>query len=104
MYANLETRRRVLLLTYQRYLDADRTWSLAQREVRTWFPKASQRGLTAIGNPGSIVRRLYDKRERARLQLDIAYLKLEAAKQRLADRQRKANGSRVLYITHVSAS
>ena len=104
MHADLETRRRVLLLTYQRYLKADRAWNIAQRDVRTWFPKASRRGMATIGNPGSIVRRLYDQRERARLQLDIAHLKLEAARQRLAEKRRRANATRVLYITHVHAS
>ena len=104
MHADLETRRRVLLLTYQRYLEADRAWNIAQREIRTWFPTASRPGLATIGSPGSPVRRLYEQRERARLQLDAAHSKLEAAKQRLVERQRRAKVSQVLFIAHLSAT
>jgi len=34
MHAELTTRRRVLLLTYRRYLEADRAWEMALEEVK----------------------------------------------------------------------
>jgi hypothetical protein len=100
MHADIATRRRLLLLTYQRYLAADRVWDLALREMKTWFPTASQPGPSTIGNPGSPIRRLYRQRERAMLQLETARLKLEVAKQRLATSRQKTQATRVLYITY----
>ena len=65
MHADLETRRRVLLLTYRRYLEADRAWNTALREMRTWFPTTRRPVSAIIGNPGSPIRRLYEQRARA---------------------------------------
>lgn len=104
MHADLETRRRVLLLTYRRYLEADRAWNIALREMRTWFPTTRRPVFAIIGNPGSPIRRLYEQRARAMHQLDVAHSKLESAKQRLAARQRKTKATRILLITHVNAS
>ncbi|PUB16183.1 hypothetical protein [Yoonia sediminilitoris] len=97
MHADLVTRRRVLLLTYQRYMAADRAWKLAIRETQSWFPPARQSPASKMGNPGSPMRRLYDRRERAIQQLQTARLKLEVAKERLAKRHRQP----VLLITQM---
>lgn len=101
MDADLATRRRVLLVTYRRYLDADRAWNIALREMKTWFPKARQPCPLTIGNPGSPIRRLYEQRERAMRQLEAARLKLEVARQRLAAMRQKAQGRRVLFVTYI---
>lgn len=98
MHADLATRRRVLLLTYQRYIAAERAWAEAQRELKAWFPSASQPRAPIIGNPGSAIRRLYDQRARAILQLEVARGKLDVARQRLEKRHHETH---VLYITHV---
>jgi hypothetical protein len=88
MHAELTTRRRVLLLTYRRYLEADRAWEMALEEVNRWLPATHSHAIFSIGNPGSPVRQLYLRRERALHHLEVAHLKLETARQRLAARQR----------------
>ncbi|MDW4498473.1 hypothetical protein R5H30_10815 [Sulfitobacter sp. D35] len=87
MHTDLEKRRRVLVTTYRRYLDADRAWSVAQSEVKAWFPEMTMAHRVTIGDPGSKVRRLYDARSRAMLQFQTARTKLEAARLRLARRE-----------------
>ena len=100
MHPDLVTRRRSLTVTYERYLAADRAWSMAVRDVKLWFPPASQPHHSPIGNPGSPVRRLYEKRERALLQLGTAHLKLAVARQRLAARQKEMGDPSVRLVTH----
>jgi hypothetical protein len=86
MHIELVTSRRVLLKTYQRYLDADRDWEIAQHEVDAWFPTENRTRTFSMGNPGSTVRRKYACRERALQQLQVARLKLETARKRLVAR------------------
>lgn len=100
MKSDLATRRRVLLLTYQRYLAADRAWNIALRDMNSWFPVASKPGRLTIGDPGSPIRRIHDHRDRAIRQLKGARLKLEIAKQRLAERRQNTQVERILLITH----
>jgi hypothetical protein len=88
MHSDLQTRRRVLLVTYRRYLEAERALTLARQEMKGWFPAAARPGETAIGQPGSRIRRVYDRRERAILQLAAAKEKLEIARVRLAAKRR----------------
>ena len=99
MHADLVTRRRVLMLTYRRYLQADRAWTVALDAIKGWYPAASRPGAWVIGNPGSPIRRLHERRERALLQLEAARLKLDAARQRLAARRGKTRGSRILLVS-----
>lgn len=84
MHTDLETRRRVLLVTYRRYLEAERALTIARRDMKAWFPANSRPLETAIGQPGSRIRGIYDRRERAMLQLATAKAKLEEARRRLA--------------------
>lgn len=100
MHSDLATRRRVLLLTYHRYIAAEQAWVDAQRELKTWFPPTAQPRLSRIGNPGSVIRRLYDQRERAILQLQVARAKLEVARQRMERRRQEPKASYIAYITH----
>ena len=99
MHTYLVTRRRVLLLTYQRYLKADRAWDTALRDVKTWLPSSSQPSHLIIGNPGSKIRKIYEQRERALMQLEAAHLKLETARQRLTARRAKTQTSWVMLLT-----
>lgn len=98
MHPYLATRRRVLQITYQRYLEAERTWNEATIEMKAWFPTAIEPSCLMIGSPGSPIRRLYQQRERAVLQLEVARLKLEVARQRLAERHLKSNEPGVLFL------
>ena len=101
MHIDLKIRRRVLLVTYERCLRADRAWSIALREMRAWFPDTNQPYRSTIGSPGSPIRRLYERRERAILQLETARGKFEEAKRRLATRRQKPQAPRVLLVTYL---
>lgn len=100
MHSDLATRRRVLLLIFLRYIAAERAWTAAQQEMRTWFPTTNRTNSPRIGDPGSSIRRLYEQRERSIHQLEVARLKLEVAKQRLATRHREARATAVLFVTY----
>lgn len=98
MHTDLATRRRVLLLIYQRYTAAEQAWSVAQQETKTWFPQ-SHHSPALIGEPGSPIRHLYDQRARAILQLEVARLKLQVARQRL-ERRGEERGGGPLVLTY----
>ncbi|APZ52862.1 hypothetical protein [Salipiger abyssi] len=98
MQSELKTRRRLLRLTYRRYLEADRAWTLALGEMTRWFPASARPYRASMGNPGSRIRQLYENRARAILQLQAARDKLEVAKRRLAERQRRST-ARVVFLT-----
>jgi len=102
MHSDLATRRRALLITYQRYLEADRAWEVAISDMQNWFPKRKKPSPLTIGNPGSPIRRLYERRELALMQLEAARQKFETAKQRLATRHQEAQVSRVVLLTYKS--
>jgi hypothetical protein len=99
MHTDLVVRRRALLVTYRRYLEADRAWDMAIRDVKSWFPPGNRPGPSTIGNPGSPIRRLYERRERALHQLKAARLKLEMARQRSVAKRRDEQVSRVVLLT-----
>jgi hypothetical protein len=89
MLVDLQTRRRAIALAYRRYVVADDAWNRSTRRALSWFPDERQAHVAIIGNPGSNVRRLYQQREKAMLQLETARLKLEVAKSRLMKRRRQ---------------
>lgn len=98
MHSDIALRRRVLQRAYLRYQAADQAWIMAVRDVRAWFPAESKPGRWVIGDPGSSVRRLYEKRERARMQLEVAYLKLKVARQRMIGRRSSEQPRATLFI------
>lgn len=100
MQAELQTRRRVLSVTYQRYLDADRRWQAALGETRRWFPLADRPQGAMIGDPGSRMRRAYEGRARALAQFEVARAKFETARRRLAERSVR-RAPRVLMLTRI---
>ncbi len=104
MHADLETRRRVLTLMYQRYSEADRCWNLALREMSTWFPPEYQRNPARMGDPGSPIRRLYEQRIRAMFQLEAARKKLDVARQRLAEKRQRPITAPFLCLTYTGAA
>ncbi len=101
MHTDLATNRRVLIVMYHRYQEADRTWNIALSEIRMWFPTESRPNRATIGNPGSPIRRLHEKRERAMFQLEAARLKLEVAKHRLSNRRHRTLASPVLLLGYL---
>jgi hypothetical protein len=86
MTQDLEPRRRALAVFYHRYLAADRAFRLARREALSWFPSGSRPAVTPIGNPGSPIRRLHDRRDRALQQLIVARTILDEARRQSAPR------------------
>ena len=83
MRTELTTRRRVLRLTYGRYVEADRAWRRAIDEMRLWFPPSGRPNRDAMGNPGSEMRRLYETRARALVLFEAAHVKFDTARDRL---------------------
>lgn len=86
MDSGLAVRRRALAVVYRRYLDADRAWEEAVRGVMTWFPPSARPNRMTLGDPGSPIRRLHDRRGQAIHQLEVAILKLKVARGRLSSR------------------
>ncbi len=82
MTPDLELRRRVLVVFYRRYVRADRAWRLAQIEARSWFPARERPAVPPIGDAGSRLRRLYDRRDRAIAQLAAAHREYAAVRHR----------------------
>ena len=98
MHADLAARRRLLLLAYHRYIEADRSWTVAIEEMKAWFPPEPSSRRSSIGNPGSPIRQLYERREKAISRLEVARIKLEVGKQRLAGRAVVSTTRRILLI------
>lgn len=89
MHADLEVRRRALVRAYTQYLVAERNWINAVEDVRG-LCRAEFRSQTAfVGNPGSPIRRLHEKRQKALQRLQVSRLKLAIAKRRLLRRSAK---------------
>ncbi|WP_108258156.1 hypothetical protein [Mangrovicoccus ximenensis] len=86
MQPELATRRRVLVVTYERYIEADREWTEALGEVQRWFPAGERPNAEAMGEPGSRMRQIYESRMHALLQFEAAREKFHTARRRLAAR------------------
>ncbi|HSF91805.1 MAG TPA: hypothetical protein VLA51_06330 [Paracoccaceae bacterium] len=72
--------RRVLQLYYRRYLRAERALRMAQNEAASWLPARQHRMVLLIGNPGSRMRALYERRNRAMRQLSLIQQELDELK------------------------
>lgn len=103
MQPELEFRRQVLVKIYRRYLAADQAWSVASREAQAQFPRQTCRTATAIGNPGSHIRDVYERRDLALLRLTAARRKLEEARQRIANRRHGPDSHKVTLISYSNA-
>jgi len=96
----LRVQRHVYVAAYEEYLRADRDWLVGLERVGALVPDAMGRGFWTLGNPGSKVRRSYQRRDRALQKLMAARSKLENAKLRLhSDRTRTPNCIRLLMAT-----
>ena len=82
MTSDLNFHRRVLVVLYRKYLDADRAWRLAQTEALSWFPLDTRPEGSLMGNPGSHLRRLYERRDRALSQFMVVYGEIDQARRR----------------------
>ena len=82
MHEHLEVQRRVLVVAYRRYLVADQAVYAARTSALSWLPDAPPRSIALIGDPGSRIRRLHDRRDRALARLALARQALEEAHNR----------------------
>jgi hypothetical protein len=73
-----QTYRRVLQIYYRRYLRAERALRIAQNEAASWLPTKQHRMVLLIGNPGSRMRELYERRNRAMEQLSLVQQEFDA--------------------------
>ena len=83
MRAELHMRYRLLLRAERRFDAADRAWHAAAQAARALFPAGARPPVLPIGDPGSPVRRLWERRERELLALLAARARLDAARVRL---------------------
>lgn len=93
MHSHLEAQRRILIVAYRRYLAEDRALQVARSSALSWFPKAPAKATLPIGDPGSRIRRLYERRDRAIARLILARRALEEAQSRL-----RVRGDRTLLL------
>ena len=96
MRAELHMRYRLLLRAERRFDAADRHWHAAAHAARALFPAPLRPSVLPIGDPGSPVRQLWERRERELLALLAARARLEGARARLATPQR--HGDRLTLI------
>ncbi|SDJ26483.1 hypothetical protein [Lutimaribacter saemankumensis] len=86
MHNQLNAHRRMLFQAYRRFLAADRAWQTAQSAALTWLPAGVTEKTALIGNPGSRMRQLYQKRNRALARLELTRAEFKKAQLRLSRR------------------
>jgi len=105
MHPDLKTPRRVVIFASQTYESADTAWRRGLREASLLVPDVEGHGYWKIGNPGSRMRRLYDQRDQALQRMTAARLKLQVAKARLFEQQKRPRPTgATLYITYRNQS
>ncbi|KUJ73188.1 hypothetical protein AVO45_15720 [Ruegeria marisrubri] len=98
MHPDLRTRRSVVFRARLAYDEADAAYRAEVRRAAELVPEAHRRYYWSIGNPGSPVRRLYERRDRALQRLNVALVKLEAARERMAARNARLPATRILLL------
>ncbi|QFT92378.1 hypothetical protein FIU86_05955 [Roseovarius sp. THAF9] len=88
MDRDLDQSRRLLAVTYRRYIEADLGWVRARCAARAWFPEESLPYRWTMGSPQSRLRQIYERRQRALVQLAAARQKFLRAKERMEKRRR----------------
>lgn len=82
MRPELRLHYRALLSAHHRYMAADRACRIAQKEALSWFPTKQRPSVPPIGNPGSPLRRLHDRRDRSLIRLEVLRLTLHETRHR----------------------
>ena len=88
MHQYAEFDRRMVLQAYHRYLSADRSLQLAQAEALSYFPELGSRKTMLMGDPGSRLRQLVQRRDRALARLVFLRAALKANQRNIRIRQR----------------
>lgn len=79
MHGYADFYRRLVLLAYHRFLTADRSLQKAQSDALTWMPERASQKTMLLGDPGSRVRRLHERRDRALARLGLLRQALDKA-------------------------
>lgn len=96
MQSDLSVRRRLYVLSYKRYLAADKDWTAALNAASEIVPNVVGRGYWRLGTSKSRLRRLYLERDRSLQRLMVARLKLNVAKARLTKKANKPHRVKLL--------
>ncbi len=94
MHGYLEAHRRILFKAYRRYLAADSALQSARSAALIWLPEAPARKTMLIGDPGSRVRQLCERRDRALTRLKLARQALKEAE--IRSRNKRARVVRLI--------
>ena len=98
MQTALKLRHRVLVDASTGYQRADQVWKRGLVVAATYVPGAVGHGYWPIGNPDSRVRRLYEERDKALHRLNVALIKLKAAKARLEQTKKQKHLRRTILL------
>jgi hypothetical protein len=86
MHGYVSFHRRMVLLAYHRFLAADRSLQKAQAAALAWISEPSSKKTLLLGDPGSRVRVLHERRDRALARLKLLRQALENEKTRKRQR------------------
>ncbi|MFD2738925.1 hypothetical protein ACFSUD_05035 [Sulfitobacter aestuarii] len=100
MHPELEIRRRLVFHASQTYARSDAEWHKGLEHAAEMVPDVAGHGYWQIGNPGSEIRRLYERRAAALSRFDAARQKLQVAKDRLHERDVAAHPFGPARLTH----
>jgi hypothetical protein len=95
MDPELNAYRRVLIKAYHDYLSADCSLQIATQTAEAWMRIRPERRVLLIGDPGSPIRQLYEKRERALARLMRLRDALKEAEVQFARQDAQKRGTRV---------
>ncbi|TCL07973.1 hypothetical protein BXY66_0004 [Shimia isoporae] len=87
MHPDLKTRHRLFVQASQSYAVADRAWRIGLRNARSLVPIAVSSKVSTLGAPGSRIRKLYEDREKALQRFQVAHVKFDIARARIAQQQ-----------------
>ncbi len=93
MHSDLHTRRKLCFVAYAEYLKADKAWTSALAEASDLVPDVVGHGYWRLGDRGSPIRILYERRDRALQKMVVAHGKFKTAKTRLAEQSRDISGA-----------
>ncbi|TMV05597.1 hypothetical protein FGK63_16270 [Ruegeria sediminis] len=98
MHPDLRIRRSVIVRARLAYDEADAAFRAEVQRAAELVPEARRRSYWSIGNPGSPIRRLYERRDRALQRLTVALVKFDTARDRLSARRRPERATRILLL------
>ncbi|UWQ86031.1 hypothetical protein [Leisingera caerulea] len=104
MHPDLQLRRSVLVRASLRFEKAEADWRAAVIKASELVPQAHRYSYWSIGHPGSRIRELYNRRDKALNLLTVALLKFESARHRVRERQAGRGPRAVLLLARKANS